>query len=82
LLGFVSLVIEPLGLRIRDCTFHRKDGSSWISFPARPYVAKDGKQTWAAILEITTTEGRARFQRAAVPAVEAFIAKHGDADHV
>jgi hypothetical protein len=73
--GFATLVVLPLGLRIRDCPYHQRDDSAWVSFPARPYE-KDGKTVYAVILELTSVEARTRFQRAAVPAVERYIAQH------
>jgi hypothetical protein len=74
--GFTTIVIQPLGLRVKDCTLHTKAGSSWLSFPARSYE-KEGEMVWASFLEFPSPEARRRFQCLAVAAVERFIATQG-----
>ena len=42
--GFVTVLLQPSGLEIRDLTYHVKDGNRWLNMPAKPYE-KDGA-TW------------------------------------
>jgi hypothetical protein len=42
--GFVTLKITPPGLVVNDVCLHEKGGRRWLSFPAKPYQDKEGKQ--------------------------------------
>ena len=43
--GFVTLHLEPSGLKIYECTYHRSAScSDWVGLPARPQLGKDGQQ--------------------------------------
>ena len=68
LVGFAILTLPAVGLRIKDCCFHRKDGAEWVSLPARPYT-KEGQTTYAAIFDFTSPEAKAHFQAAAAAAI-------------
>ena len=68
LVGFATLTLPAVGLRIKDCCFHRKDGAEWVSLPARPYT-KAGQTTYAAIFDFTSPEAKAHFQAAAAAAI-------------
>jgi hypothetical protein len=46
--GFVSLTVAPSRITINDVCLHEKAGRRWLSFPAKPYQDKDGKQQWVA----------------------------------
>ena len=80
LVGTFTLRLDPIGLTIRECLFHRKqsDGGSheWVAFPARPYT-KDGKTEYAKILDWPDRDTWDRFQAAIVPRVKEFAAKYG-----
>jgi hypothetical protein len=70
--GFVDLKLSRVGIVIRDCTWHAKDGKEWISFPARPHE-KDGTTAWSPIVEFAedAKEARAQFRQQVLEAIHA-----------
>jgi hypothetical protein len=42
LVGFCTVYIPWLHLKIIDVSIHQKDRSRWVALPARPHVNKDG----------------------------------------
>ena len=77
--GFLTLSLPAIGLRIKDVCLHEKNGSKWVSMPARPYD-QDGTTKWAQILEYDSKESREAFQRAAIRAVENYQFAKGAAN--
>ena len=69
--GFLSLSLPAVGIKIKDVCLHEKNGSKWVSMPARPYD-QDGTTKWVQILEYDSKESREAFQRAAIRAIEAY----------
>jgi hypothetical protein len=69
--GFVDLELSRVGIVIRDCTWHMKDGKEWIGFPARPYEKDDGTTAWSQVVEFAegAKEARTQFQQHALAAV-------------
>ena len=59
LVGFCTVFIPGLHLKIIDCSVHQKDRSRWIALPAKAQINKDGtvrrdqrgKILYAAVLE-------------------------------
>ena len=47
--GFLTVRLTKVGLEIRDCNVHHKDGKRWIGLPARQYTDKNGEERWALI---------------------------------
>jgi hypothetical protein len=71
LVGF--LVIETSsGLIIRDVTLHEKNGSRWVSMPAKQYE-KDGTKSWIPYIEFATKESQEKFQACALAAIDAYM---------
>jgi hypothetical protein len=70
--GFADLELSRIGIIIRDCTWHEKNGKEWVGFPARPYE-KDGTTSWSPIVEFAegAREARSQFQEHALAAVHA-----------
>jgi hypothetical protein len=73
-------------LVIRDCALHERDGQRWVQLPARPVLGADGRQltspktqkpAWSAVLEIPDHSIRARFQTAALTAVDRMFEREG-----
>ncbi len=58
--GFFTLNYGPL--RVRDCSFHIKDGKPWFSFPARKVEKSDGTSSWVAFVVIEDREHLSRLQ--------------------
>jgi len=71
--GFFDLVL-PSGLILCGCFLHFRE--RWcVGFPARPYNDKDGKETWAKIVDFNSKDARERFQEIALnAALEAYEA--------
>jgi hypothetical protein len=72
--GFVDLELLCVGLVLRDCTWHEKNGEEWISFPSRSYEGDDGATRWQPLIEFAagTRQARAQFQRQAIAAIHIF----------
>ena len=80
--GFVTLRLAPSGLILRECALHQKEEKRWVSLPGKPQLDGEGKhrtdpasgkKLWAPIVEIAGKDERARFQRAALAAIDALI---------
>jgi hypothetical protein len=71
--GFADLELSRVGLILRDCTWHEKNGKEWVAFPARSYQDKNGNTLWAPLIEFAegATQAREQFQRQAVEAIHA-----------
>jgi hypothetical protein len=68
--GFVDLELTRVGLVLRDCTWHEKNGREWIAFPARSYTDKDGNTQWSPLVEFAAGATEAReVQRQAINAI-------------
>jgi hypothetical protein len=69
--GFVDLELTRVGLVLRDCTRHEKNGKEWIGFPARSYTDKDGNTQWSPLIEFAegATAAREQFQQQAINAI-------------
>jgi hypothetical protein len=83
--GFVILTLEPSGIVLHDCTYHRMpEGREWIGLPGKPQIDREGqhrkdpatgKPLYTPVVEIKNKAARERFQLAALAAVHALIAK-------
>jgi hypothetical protein len=73
----VSLALPEVGLRIKDCVLHERDGKGWLAFPAKQRPALDGRMHWFALIEYTETGPdrtlRDSFQKAAVAAIQKLL---------
>jgi hypothetical protein len=71
--GFVDLELTRVGLVLRDCTWHIKDGKEWVGFPARAYETKNGETAWQPLIEFAegAKEAREQFRRQAIEAIHA-----------
>jgi hypothetical protein len=85
LIGFVDL--EVAGLTLHGCTVHQKGESRWIGLPGRQQLHRDGnilttpktcKPAYSATVSIGDLEARARFQRAALRAVDELLGEGGE----
>ena len=88
LVGFMTLELQPSGLVLNDCSFHRhQDGREWVGLPSKPQLDKSGVQRkdpntgkvlYTPVVEIKGKEARERFQEHAVAAINALINGGGD----
>jgi hypothetical protein len=71
--AFVDLELSRVGLILRDCTWHEKDGKEWVSFPARSYTDQDGNTQWQPLIEFVegAKEVREQFRKQALEAIRA-----------
>ena len=69
--GFVDLKMTQVGLDIRGCTYHEKNGKRWIGLPGREYK-DNGETKWANILKFDD-EFHWKFQKAALEALDRHI---------
>lgn len=71
--GFADLELTRVGLVLRDCTWHEKDGKEWVGFPAKSYEGKDGNALWQPLVEFAegAKEAREQFRKQAIEAIHA-----------
>jgi hypothetical protein len=76
--GFADLELSRVGLVLRDCTWHEKNGKEWVGFAARSYADKDGNTAWQPIVEFAegAKEARQQFQQQALEAIHLAIAQN------
>ena len=48
--GFFTARLPNIGLEIRDCTLHSKNGERWIGLPSKPYDA-NGETKYSYIVK-------------------------------
>ena len=71
--AFVALEILDIGMTIKDCTVHQRDGRAWIGFPGKKFTDKEGNDQWTNILEIKDDDKREEFRSSAVAAIKKFV---------
>ena len=76
LLGFATVTIGELELKVHDVAVHQKADRMWAALPARPWVQNgavvtgaDGKVQYSTILEFSRREVRDAFSNAVIRAV-------------
>jgi|AmaraimetFIIA100_FD_contig_91_1345034_length_3626_multi_5_in_0_out_0_2 hypothetical protein len=79
--GFVDLELTRVGLVLRDCAWHEKNGKQWVAFPARSYADKDGGTQWQPLVEFAdgARAAREQFQQQAIEAIHAVVAERENA---
>lgn len=75
LIGFCNVELVDLGMIIKDCTVHQREGTTWISLPSRSYENNEGETVWTDIVIFSDREKRDVFQTAAVSAFHSFMGK-------
>jgi hypothetical protein len=77
LIGFVTITIPEMHLRIVDCPVHEKGESRWVGLPAKAQITKDGvarreshgKIAYSTVLEFTDPETRNAFSERVIAAL-------------
>jgi hypothetical protein len=80
LVGFCSVIVPELHLRISDLSVHEKNQSRWIALPARPWVDRDGvvkrgdngKVIYIPVIEFTDRPTREAFSDRVIAALLEF----------
>jgi len=78
LLGFATLRMTNIGLEIRDCTIHEKDGKKWVGLPSRQYTDQEGETKYSYIVHFYSDDVWKKFQSAALAALEPHLKKLED----
>jgi hypothetical protein len=75
--AFCDLELTRVGLVLRDCCWHEKNGKEWVAFPARSYTDKAGATQWSPNVEFAegAAEARRQFQERALEAIHAAAAE-------
>ena len=79
--GFADLELSRVGLILRDCTWHEKDGKEWVAFPARSYTGQSGETKWQPLVEFAegAREARDQFRTRALEAIHAVADEDAEA---
>ena len=72
LAGFFTASM-PSGIVFHDLMLHKRDGSRWISFPARGYKDAQGERQFARWIDFATKADRDRFQSGVLAVLDRFI---------
>jgi hypothetical protein len=67
--GFVTIALPDVGLRVKECPWHEKNGRQWIGFPARSYKGRDGSDVWVNLIEFLAGFDRNAFQDTVMAAI-------------
>jgi hypothetical protein len=70
LLGFLTVLLKPSGLEIRDLTVHEKNGRRWIGMPAKPYLDDSGDTKYSLIVYFPDRDRSDLFQKAVLAAFD------------
>ena len=80
LIGFLTVFLPQLHLRIREITVHEKNGQRWVGLPGRPQINKDGsvrrddqtgKVIYTNIIELTDRATRDAFSKRTIASLVA-----------
>ena len=72
LYGFCEISIN--GLKIRDCSHHRKDEQEWLNLPSKSYES-DGQTKYYSLVQFLDKTDHWRFQDAARDALKRYFAR-------
>ena len=68
--GFFDVKLTTMGLEIRGCCLHEKDGSRWVQLPSKPYQKDDGTTAYSYILDFYEKDKRVSFQKEVLNVIE------------
>jgi hypothetical protein len=72
LVAICDIRINGWHLVLRDCKWFRKDSKQWIGLPSTKFVDRNGKAVYTNLVEFIDKNAAARFQAAALEAVEMY----------
>jgi hypothetical protein len=76
--GFLT-IITPSGLRLKECTFHEREGKRWISLPAKQWAKTDGSISYSPLVDFVNENVRNNFQQQALAALDDLLDSRGTA---
>jgi hypothetical protein len=80
LVGFCTVTIPELRLKIIDLTVHRKNRSRWVGLPGKAQISRDGtvrkdergKTAYSPVLQFTDNATRAAFSKRVIASLLEF----------
>lgn len=72
LVAICDIEIAGWHLMLNDCKWFRKDNKQWIGMPSTSFTNREGKTIYKNVVEFSDKDAAARFQAAALEAVEMF----------
>jgi hypothetical protein len=77
LVGFATIIVPEMRLRIHDITIHEKGSARWVGLPGKPLVDRygvakrndDGKLVYAPVLEFIDKATRSAFSAKVIAAL-------------
>jgi hypothetical protein len=80
LVGFATVIVPELHLRVHDVTVHTSHGKRWIGLPGKAWIDRDGtakrgengKVIYGPVLEFTDTATRTAFSDRVIAALLEF----------
>jgi hypothetical protein len=73
--GFLTILMTNIGLEIRDCTVHQKDGKRWVGLPAKPYEKEDGTTAYSYVIKFVDKNKYFQFQEAFIKELSQYLKK-------
>jgi hypothetical protein len=70
--GFLTVLLQPSGLEIRDLTLHEKNGKRWVNMPSRPYEDDEGETRYSYIIFFPDKKRAEQFQQATLKALKEY----------
>lgn len=70
--GFLTVLLHPSGIEIRDITLHEKNNTRWVNMPSRPYQDEDGSTKYSYIIYFPNKDRAKQFQNAVLTALDKF----------
>jgi hypothetical protein len=77
--AFFTISMTPLGLILRDCSYHEHRAKWWVCLPVKPLLDSEGRQRRhpvtgkkiiASVAQIATRSARDQFQIEALAAID------------
>ena len=68
--GFATIRLTNVGLEIRDCTVHEKNGQRWIGLPAKSYEKDDGETGYSYLIAFYEKPRFEQFKKAVLKAID------------
>lgn len=78
--GFFDLVINPMGMKVMDCTYFVKGDNKWFNFPRKEVKKKDGEVDFWPIISFSTKEMHTKITEMVLEEIKKHIGKHDKSD--
>ena len=68
LLGFGDLLLPGVGIEIKECSIHEKNGKRWVNPPSKQYEKPDGTKGYSPLIRFADDKRYQAFQKEALAA--------------